>query len=72
MDLAAATNAIRSPIVGTAYLAAEPGAAPYAAVGSTVKAGDTVLIVEAMKVMNAITAPQAGTVKAVLVATIGR
>lgn len=63
----AATNAIRSPIVGTAYLAAEPGAAPYAAVGSTVKAGDTVLIVEAMKVMNAITAPQAGTVKAVLV-----
>jgi len=63
----AATNAIRSPIVGTAYLAAEPGAAPYAAVGSTVKAGDTVLIVEAMKVMNAITAPHAGTVKAVLV-----
>jgi len=63
----AATNAIRSPIVGTAYLAAEPGATPYAAVGSTVKAGDTVLIVEAMKVMNAITAPQAGTVKAVLV-----
>ncbi|AEG49366.1 acetyl-CoA carboxylase, biotin carboxyl carrier protein [Sphingobium chlorophenolicum L-1] len=64
---AAAANAIRSPIVGTAYLAAEPGAAPYAAVGSTVKAGDTVLIVEAMKVMNAITAPHAGTVKAVLV-----
>ncbi|KEQ51766.1 acetyl-CoA carboxylase biotin carboxyl carrier protein [Sphingobium chlorophenolicum] len=64
---AAAANAIRSPIVGTAYLAAEPGAAAYAAVGSTVKAGDTVLIVEAMKVMNAITAPHAGTVKAVLV-----
>ncbi|QOT71439.1 MULTISPECIES: acetyl-CoA carboxylase biotin carboxyl carrier protein [Sphingobium] len=64
---AVAANAIRSPIVGTAYLAAEPGAAPYAAVGSTVKAGDTVLIVEAMKVMNAITAPHAGTVKAVLV-----
>ncbi|WP_313808880.1 acetyl-CoA carboxylase biotin carboxyl carrier protein [Sphingobium sp.] len=64
---AAATNAIRSPIVGTAYLSAEPGATPFAAVGSTVKAGDTVLIVEAMKVMNAITAPHAGTVKAVLV-----
>ncbi|EQB13874.1 hypothetical protein L288_01995, partial [Sphingobium quisquiliarum P25] len=54
-------------IVGTAYLAAEPGAAPFAPVGSTVKAGDTVLIVEAMKVMNAIPAPNAGTVKAVLV-----
>ena len=63
----AAANAVRSPIVGTAYLSAEPGAAPFAAVGSTVKAGDTVLIVEAMKVMNAITAPNAGTVKAVLV-----
>ncbi|MFK4793459.1 acetyl-CoA carboxylase biotin carboxyl carrier protein [Sphingobium sp. ZW T5_29] len=63
----AAANAVRSPIVGTAYLSAEPGAAPFAAVGSTVKAGDTVLIVEAMKVMNAITAPSAGTVKAVLV-----
>ena len=62
-----AANAVRSPIVGTAYLSAEPGAAPFAAVGSTVKAGDTVLIVEAMKVMNAITAPNAGTVKAVLV-----
>lgn len=62
-----AANAIRSPIVGTAYLSAEPGAAPFAAVGATVKAGDTVLIVEAMKVMNAITAPTAGTVKAVLV-----
>lgn len=64
---AVAANAVRSPIVGTAYLSAEPGAAPFAAVGSSVKAGDTVLIVEAMKVMNAITAPNAGTVKAVLV-----
>ena len=64
---AVAANAVRSPIVGTAYLSAEPGAAPFAAVGATVKAGDTVLIVEAMKVMNAITAPNAGTVKAVLV-----
>jgi acetyl-CoA carboxylase biotin carboxyl carrier protein len=60
-------NAVRSPIVGTAYLSAEPGSPPFAAVGSTVKAGDTVLIVEAMKVMNAIPAPTSGTVKAVLV-----
>ena len=54
-------------MVGTAYLAAEPGAAPFVSVGQSVKAGDTLLIVEAMKVMNAITAPVAGTVKAILV-----
>jgi acetyl-CoA carboxylase biotin carboxyl carrier protein len=60
-------NAVRSPMVGTAYLAAEPGAKPFAAIGQTVAAGDTLLIVEAMKVMNPIVAPNAGTVKAVLV-----
>lgn len=60
-------NAVRSPMVGTAYLAAEPGAAPFIAIGKTVSAGDTLLIVEAMKVMNPITAPNAGTVKAILV-----
>jgi len=60
-------NAVRSPMVGTAYLAAEPGAAPFATVGKQVAAGDTLLIVEAMKVMNPITAPAAGTVTAVLV-----
>jgi acetyl-CoA carboxylase biotin carboxyl carrier protein len=60
-------NAIKSPMVGTAYLAAEPGGPEFAAVGQTVKTGDTLLIVEAMKVMNPITAPAAGTVKAVLV-----
>jgi len=60
-------NAVRSPMVGTVYLAAEPGAKPFAAVGQSVAAGDTLLIVEAMKVMNPITAPSAGTVKAVLV-----
>jgi acetyl-CoA carboxylase biotin carboxyl carrier protein len=60
-------NAIRSPMVGTAYLTPEPNAPPFASVGQQVKAGDTLLIVEAMKVMNAITAPAAGTVKAVLV-----
>ncbi|MEH3037706.1 MAG: acetyl-CoA carboxylase biotin carboxyl carrier protein [Sphingomonas adhaesiva] len=60
-------NAVRSPMVGTVYLAAEPGAKPFAAVGQTVAAGDTLVIVEAMKVMNPITAPSAGVVKAVLV-----
>ena len=60
-------NAVRSPMVGTVYLSAEPGAAPFVAVGTQVKAGDTLLIVEAMKVMNPITATAAGTVKAVLV-----
>jgi len=61
------TSAVRSPMVGTVYLAAEPGAKPFASVGQSVAAGDTLLIVEAMKVMNPITAPSAGTVKAVLV-----
>ena len=64
---AAPANALKSPMVGTVYLTPEPGAAPFVAVGQTVKAGDTVLIVEAMKVMNPITAPNAGTVKAVFV-----
>ena len=60
-------NAVKSPMVGTVYLAAEPDAAPFVSVGKSVKAGDTLLIVEAMKVMNPITAPTGGTVKAVLV-----
>ena len=60
-------NAVRSPMVGTAYLAAEPSAPAFAQVGKTVAAGDTLLIVEAMKVMNPITAPSAGTITAVLV-----
>lgn len=64
---AAPTNAVKSPMVGTAYLAAEPGASPFVHVGTQVKTGDTLLIVEAMKVMNPITAPSSGTVKAVLV-----
>jgi len=54
-------------MVGTAFLAAEPGAAPFVKVGDSVKAGDTLLIVEAMKVMNPITAPRGGTVKQLLV-----
>jgi acetyl-CoA carboxylase biotin carboxyl carrier protein len=54
-------------MVGTAYLAAEPGAPEFVSVGKAVKAGDTLLIVEAMKVMNPITAPSAGTIKAILI-----
>jgi len=61
-------NAIRSPMVGTAYLAPEPGAANFVAVGTQVNAGDTLLIIEAMKVMNPITAPHGGTVRSILVA----
>ncbi len=60
-------NALKSPMVGTAYLTPEPGAPAFVSVGQQVKAGDTVLIVEAMKVMNPITAPNAGTVKAIFV-----
>lgn len=58
-------DAVKSPMVGTVYLSPEPGAANFAAIGSAVKAGDTILIVEAMKVMNPITAPASGTLKAV-------
>ncbi|WP_285711078.1 acetyl-CoA carboxylase biotin carboxyl carrier protein [Erythrobacter oryzae] len=62
-------NAVKSPMVGTAYLTPEPGAAPFIAVGKAVKEGDTLLIVEAMKVMNPITAPRSGTVTAILIET---
>jgi acetyl-CoA carboxylase biotin carboxyl carrier protein len=61
-------HTVNSPMVGTAYLSAEPGAKPFIEVGSAVKAGDTLLIVEAMKVMNPITAPESGTVKKIMVA----
>lgn len=60
-------DAIRSPMVGTVYMSAEPGAKPFVSVGDTVKAGDTLLIIEAMKVMNPITAPTAGTIRKLLV-----
>ena len=60
-------DAIKCPMVGTCYLAPEPGADNYVKVGDSVKQGDTLLIVEAMKVMNPITADKAGTVKAILV-----
>jgi len=58
---------IKSPMVGTAYLSAEPGAKPFAEVGDAVKAGDTLLIVEAMKVMNPILAPAGGMIKKIMV-----
>lgn len=60
-------GAVKSPMVGTAYLAAEPGAAPFVTVGSQVSEGQTIMIVEAMKTMNHITATRSGTVSAVLV-----
>ena len=62
-----AAGTIKSPMVGTCYLSPDPEAAPFVKVGDSVKAGQTLLIVEAMKVMNPITAPAAGTVQAVLV-----
>ena len=55
-------------MVGTVFLSAEPGAPPFVAAGQQVKAGDTLLIIEAMKVMNPITAPRAGTVRQISVA----
>lgn len=64
---AAHPGAVVSPMVGTAYMAAEPGKPPFAEVGKTVKAGDTLLIIEAMKVMNPIKAEKGGVVKQVLV-----
>ena len=59
---------IKSPIVGTAFLSAQPGTSPFVRVGDAVKAGDTLLIIEAMKVMNTITAPAGGVVKKIMVA----
>jgi acetyl-CoA carboxylase biotin carboxyl carrier protein len=60
-------GAVKSPMVGTVYLSGEPGAKPFVAPGSKVAAGDTLVIIEAMKVMNPIQAPKAGTVKELLV-----
>ena len=60
-------GAVTSPMVGTCYLAAEPGATPFATVGAVVAEGQTVLIIEAMKTMNHIPAPRAGTIKRIMV-----
>ncbi|SEN11316.1 biotin carboxyl carrier protein [Paracoccus alcaliphilus] len=66
-DPASLPGAVTSPMVGTIYLAPEPGATPFVTIGQTVAEGDTLLIVEAMKTMNHIPSPRAGTVKRVLV-----
>jgi acetyl-CoA carboxylase biotin carboxyl carrier protein len=60
-------GAVKSPMVGTVFLAGEPGAKPFVSPGQSVREGDTLLIIEAMKVMNPIVAPRSGTVSQVLV-----
>ncbi|NOR31746.1 MAG: acetyl-CoA carboxylase biotin carboxyl carrier protein [Sulfitobacter sp.] len=66
-DPASDPGAVVSPMVGTIYMQAEPGAPAFISVGTTVAEGDTLLIVEAMKTMNHIPAPRAGTIKRILV-----
>ena len=66
-DPAQHPGAVTSPMVGTAYLSPEPGAAAFVAIGSTVAEGQTLMIIEAMKTMNHIPAPRSGTVKRILV-----
>ena len=66
LDLAKHPGVVISPMVGTAYVSPEPGAKPFIEIGSQVKAGDTLLIVEAMKTMNQIPAPRGGTVIQIL------
>ncbi|MCR8550140.1 acetyl-CoA carboxylase biotin carboxyl carrier protein [Salipiger sp. P9] len=66
-DPAAHPGAVTSPMVGTVYMQPEPGAPSFISVGQQVKEGDTLVIVEAMKTMNHIPAPRAGTVKRILV-----
>jgi acetyl-CoA carboxylase biotin carboxyl carrier protein len=65
-DPAKHPGVVVSPMVGTAYAAPEPGAKPFVEIGSRVKAGDTLLVVEAMKTMNQIPAPRAGAVIQIL------
>ena len=66
-DPASHPDAVTSPMVGTIYLQAEPGSPPFISVGASVAEGDTLLIVEAMKTMNHIPAPRAGTIKRIMV-----
>ena len=65
--IAVSADAIKSPMVGTVYLSPEPGAKPFIAVGQAVKQGDTLMIIEAMKVMNPIQAPRAGKIGQILI-----
>jgi acetyl-CoA carboxylase biotin carboxyl carrier protein len=67
LNAASHPGAVKSPMVGTVFLAGEPGAAPFIAVGARVSEGDTLLIIEAMKVMNPIAAPRSGVVRQILV-----
>jgi acetyl-CoA carboxylase biotin carboxyl carrier protein len=67
LDPAKHPGAVTSPMVGTAYVGPEPGARPFVEVGSRVRVGDTLLIVEAMKTMNQIPSPRAGTVIQILI-----
>jgi len=67
VDAANHPGAVTSPMVGTAYLAPEPGASDFVKEGDNVKEGQTLLIIEAMKVMNPITAPKAGVVKSIII-----
>ncbi len=66
LDPAKHPGVVISPMVGTAYISPEPGAKPFIEVGSKVKAGETLLIIEAMKTMNQIPAPHGGTVIQIL------
>jgi acetyl-CoA carboxylase biotin carboxyl carrier protein len=66
-DPAQHPGAVTSPMVGTAYLAPEPGAAPFVTIGATVAEGQTLLIIEAMKTMNQIPSPRAGIVRRILI-----
>lgn len=63
----ASVDALKSPMVGTVFLSPEPGAGPFVTVGQAVKEGDTLMIIEAMKVMNPITADKGGTIRQILV-----
>jgi len=67
VNLASHPGAVVSPMVGTAYFQAEPGAPPFINVGDTIRVGETVLIIEAMKVMNPIKSPKGGVVTQILV-----
>jgi len=70
-DPASHPGAVTSPMVGTVYMAAEPGAPAFVTVGQQISEGDTILIIEAMKTMNHIPAPRSGTIKRILVEDAG-
>jgi len=67
VDPAKHPGLVKSPMVGVAYLSAEPGAAPYVTVGQSVEAGATLLLIEAMKTFNQIKAPRAGMLSQILI-----